>query len=169
MSPRTPRKLRSPATPGTSPASSQAKSPKTNTKAVNGATSEPKKNEVFTNDTGPANGSTIVSEKDVHTNGKGLPNGRPDTSDKRANAANTSSPRQLPPKRFNTIVRQLSGVKEDANGATSHEAQSAAGAKDMTLPARKKQPRKLSTVVNGANGANGAHATNGANGVNGVT
>ena len=75
-------------------------------------------------------------------------------NERRAFAANTSSPRQLPKNRFNTIVRQLSGVKEGANGTSGHEVQAAPSANGTGKPAARKQPRKLSVAVKDTNGMN---------------
>jgi hypothetical protein len=66
--------------------------------------------------------------------------------------ADAISPRKLPEDRFNSIVKRLNyasitnGINgtSSANGTPSREEQSVAGASDVSRPAPRKQPRKLS-------------------------
>ena len=63
--------------------------------------------------------------------------------------ADAISPRKLPDDRFNSIVRRLNYASitngtNSTNGTPAREEQSVAGASDISRPAPKKQPRKLS-------------------------
>lgn len=60
--------------------------------------------------------------------------------------ADAISPRKLPDDRFNSIVRRLNyaSITNGNNGTYPREDQSVAGASDISRPAPKKQPRKLS-------------------------
>jgi len=62
--------------------------------------------------------------------------------------ADAASPRKLPEDRFNSIVKRLNyaSITNGTNGTSprEREEQSVAGASDVSRPAPKKQPRKLS-------------------------
>ncbi|GAB7332412.1 hypothetical protein MBLNU13_g04222t1 [Cladosporium sp. NU13] len=76
--------------------------------------------------------------------------------------ADAISPRKLPDDRFNSIVRRLNyaSITNGTNGTHSREEQSVAGASDVSRPAPKKQPRKLS-VNHSAERMNGVVADGG--------
>jgi hypothetical protein len=76
--------------------------------------------------------------------------------------AEAISPRKLPEDRFNSIVRRLNyaSLTNGTNGMPPREEQSVAGASDVSRPARKKQPRKLS-VNHSAESMNGVVADGG--------
>ena len=76
--------------------------------------------------------------------------------------ADAISPRKLPDDRFNSIVRRLNyaSITNGTNGTRPQEEQSVAGASDVSRPAPKKQPRKLS-VNHSAERTNGVVADGG--------
>ena len=76
--------------------------------------------------------------------------------------ADAISPRKLPDDRFNSIVRRLNyaSITNGTNGTPPREDQSVAGASDVSRPAPKKQPRKLS-VNHSAERMNGVVADGG--------
>lgn len=76
--------------------------------------------------------------------------------------ADAISPRKLPDDRFNSIVRRLNyaSITNGTSGTHPREDQSVAGASDVSRPAPKKQPRKLS-VNHSAARMNGVVAADG--------
>ena len=76
--------------------------------------------------------------------------------------ADAISPRKLPDDRFNSIVRRLNyaSITNGTSGTHPREDQSVAGASDVSRPAPKKQPRKLS-VNHSAERMNGVVAADG--------
>lgn len=78
--------------------------------------------------------------------------------------ADTISPRKLPEDRFNSIVRQLNYASttntNGMNGTHPREEQSVGGASNVSRPAHKKHPRKLS-VSHSAERMNGFHSDSG--------
>ena len=76
--------------------------------------------------------------------------------------ADAISPRKLPDDRFNSIVRRLNyaSITNGTSGTHPREDQSVAGTSDVSRPAPKKQPRKLS-VNHSAERMNGVVAADG--------
>lgn len=82
--------------------------------------------------------------------GEGITNGA------KAKRVTTNSPRKLPDNRFQSIRKQLDRDRtaNGANGTSTYDSQSAAGESEVSKPAVRRQPRKLS-VAQTASGIDG--------------